>query len=122
MALAPIGVAVMLLAAMLLAALTAPVSAAPASFVTADGQRVATPAIQGLDCAAMAAVLDAIDRTQYRGAGPRPKNKADAPLFAYERRLSERHYQSCARAKRKTPPGERSFRSGFRLTPASQPQ
>lgn len=81
--------------------------------ITAGGHRVAKPAPETLDCAGMRAVLDAIDATGYRGNGPAPLNPADAALFDYENRVSQRYYAQCVLVGSHAPMGN-PFNLGYR--------
>lgn len=68
------------------------------TFTTASGVVVPTPEPDGLDCAQMRGVLDAIDASGYRRGGPAPANAADLGLLSYENRLSESFYMRCVYA------------------------
>ena len=102
-------------AAALLLALTGPaMSAEPGWYVTAAGVRVATPALQSLDCAGMRSVLDAIDASGYRGQAPYPADPADSALMEYENRVSESYYTRCVHAQAERAPAARAFGQGYR--------
>ena len=82
-------------------------------FVTAAGVRIETPAIAGLDCAGMRAVLDAIDASGYRRDAPQPHDEADMALFEYEHMLSSAHYAECVRPSAEDAPPETAFSAGY---------
>jgi hypothetical protein len=85
---ATIGVALMVWA-------SAPAVAA-GSFVTADGVRIPMPDIRSLNCRQIGDILALIDASGYRGAAPRPIDRADAPLFEYETRLARAQFRQCS--------------------------
>ncbi|MGF1658511.1 MAG: hypothetical protein ACFCUS_03725 [Rubrimonas sp.] len=82
-------------------------------FVTAAGARIETPALAKLDCAAMRAVLDAIDASGYRAGAPEPHDAADAALFEYENRLSAGYYADCVRAHAEDAAPQAAFAAGY---------
>lgn len=75
-----------------------PADSGAKTFRTAGGVVVPTPEPDGLDCAQMRTVLDAIDASGYRRGGPAPANAADSALLGYENRLSESFYMRCVYA------------------------
>lgn len=80
---------------------------------TAQGVAVETPAIAGLDCMTMRAVLDAIDVSGYRGVQPEPHDAADQALLEYENRLSSHFYATCVRALTNSQQYSTAFTHGF---------
>lgn len=82
--------------------------------MTSGGLKVDTPPIQSLDCPQITAVLATIDATGYRDGSPTSIDPADAPLFAYESRLSVAQYESCDSASAGA--GDGQFRNGFWTT------
>lgn len=83
------------------------------SHVTAGGKPVETPAIGGLSCADMRAVLAEIAATGYRRDGlPRP-GSTDWPLFAYEDALAGAHFHRCTARRALDGEGSDAFRRGF---------
>ncbi|TVQ56261.1 MAG: hypothetical protein EA355_07380 [Rhodobacteraceae bacterium] len=91
----------------------APGATAQEWFTTADGVRLPTPAIGGLDCQTKRAVLDAIDASGYRAGAPIPRHAADEPLLDYEHQLSRAFYADCVRAATTAAGLENAFRGGY---------
>ena len=79
----------------------------------ANGAIVPTPEIAKLDCDAMQATLDAIDRTDYRGAAPVPEGDPDREIFDYENDLSEETYTRCITPRSVLQDASEAFRFGF---------
>jgi hypothetical protein len=86
--------------------------AGPGVFRTAAGVEVATPALEGLDCAAMRRLLDALDASGYR-RGPAPVDPADIALLHYEDRLSTVYYRDCVEIPAHAAAPEAAFGLGF---------
>lgn len=101
----------------------APAAAQQDTFTTSGGVRVPTPAEAGLDCAAMAQVLTAIDSSGYRGVAPGPGAAADASLRAYEDRVSRRWFSDCVNGPGALAEAESAFSHGFGADgePAARP-
>ena len=81
---------------------------------TAQGVAVETPAVATLDCPTMRAVLDAIDRSGYRGLRPEPLDGADRSLLDYENQLSAHFYATCVSALTRSQESSTAFAHGFR--------
>jgi hypothetical protein len=62
---------------------------------TANGAMVPTPDLATLDCPAMRAVLERIDRSGYRDASPVAEGEPDHALFEYENALTARYFKEC---------------------------
>lgn len=76
--------------------------------VASNGSVVTMPYIEGLDCVAMARVIEGIDATEYRDPdGPAlTEDHPDWPIFQYENNLTSAEYFNCTLGKsRQTSPG-----------------
>jgi hypothetical protein len=82
-------------------------------FTTSGGVRIATPPVADLDCAGLRSVLNAIDRSGYRGATATPVDSADAQLLHYEDRVSRRFYIDCVNAPGAMADGGGAFGYGY---------
>lgn len=65
------------------------------NFVTSTGKTLKLPEIGTLTCDDIVVTLSTIDSTRYRENAPRPTNPADTPLYCYEKKLAQVHYEVC---------------------------
>jgi len=65
------------------------------AFVTSTGKTVKLPDIGTLTCDDIVVTLSTIDETRYRENAPRPTDPADTPLYCYEKKLAQVHYDVC---------------------------
>ncbi len=65
------------------------------NFVTSSGKNLALPEIGTMTCEDIVTKLSTIDSTRYRENAPRPSNPADTPLYCYEKKLAQVHYENC---------------------------
>lgn len=70
-------------------------SEGPQSHVIASGVTVEMPALGGLSCEEMRAVLARIDMSDYRGRGLLGEDHPDYPVFVYEDQLASALYFDC---------------------------
>lgn len=82
-------------------------------FVTAEGRRIELRPAAEMTCAELRAKLAEIDATGYRGMHPTPPDPRDAPLFDYERSVSEAFYGRCAEEGLGPLDRTQVFRQGF---------
>ena len=72
------------------------VSAADEKVLTSSGGvELAAPSIDHLSCREMQDLLSAYANSGYRGMGVIPMNHPDRPIYDYEHKLAETHYQDC---------------------------
>ncbi|MGF1500728.1 MAG: hypothetical protein ACFBSD_02840 [Paracoccaceae bacterium] len=72
------------------------------------GIRSALPEPTGLTCDEMRWVLDRLDQSGYRGAGPLGPEHRDFAVFAYEDRLARIFYRDCTLRASRLPAPERT--------------
>lgn len=92
-----------------------PVAAAQADrqMTTSKGIVVATPDIDGLDCAQMAKVLEGLDSSEYRGLDPLAEGDPDWPIYLYEQQITQAHYYQCTLGKSDMSDPSAAFSFGF---------
>ncbi len=86
---------------------------AAATHVTVEGKTLVLPAISGLSCDEMGAVIARLDASGYRGHGILPEQHPDFPVFAYEDRLAIAHYRDCTLRKTRLADPGGAFARGF---------
>ena len=69
--------------------------AADRIMTAASGVQMRAPEIDHLSCSEMQTLLTEFADSNYRGTGPVGADHPDRPIFDYENRLAEVHYQDC---------------------------
>jgi len=103
----------LLAAVVLLSSLPVAAAQADKQMVTSNGVVVATPNIDNLDCAQMAAVLNGLDASEYRGLDPLAEGDPDWPIYLYEQQVTQAHYYECTLGKSNMSDPSSAFSYGF---------
>ena len=64
-------------------------------FTASSGVVLPSPVIDHLSCRDMLDLLSAYANSGYRGMGVIPRDHPDRPIYEYEHKLAETHYQDC---------------------------
>lgn len=98
--------------ALSVAALTSP--GAATEFRAQNGEVLPAPALAGLSCEHLDALMLAYSQSFYRDLSDVPKDHPDRPIFEYEDRLAEQYFTQCQRGRITFQDTAPAFSKGFR--------